>query len=164
MHWFLKFFLGMKLCMFRTVPLSIIRSFSLYAQQWCMSYRFADSLWAVSGCSILILPSSCQQTCMTYEGVSKSFETSSRPPTDGSTWMSALCLGAGNVTTQHAEWRRCVNIGSGTTRVFVTTCAVTFAILAWAWNWSREQASNSAWNSANLQRRLFKMIRRVYGN
>jgi len=24
--------------MFRTVPLSIIRSFSLYTQQWCMSY------------------------------------------------------------------------------------------------------------------------------
>ena len=29
--------------MFRTVPLSIIRSFSLYTQQWHMSYRFADS-------------------------------------------------------------------------------------------------------------------------
>jgi len=27
--------------MFRTVPLSIIRSFSLYKQQWYMSYRFA---------------------------------------------------------------------------------------------------------------------------
>ena len=25
--------------MFRTVPLSIIRSFSLYTQQWCISYR-----------------------------------------------------------------------------------------------------------------------------
>jgi len=35
--------------MFRTVPLSIIRSFSLYARQWCMSYRFADSLRAGSG-------------------------------------------------------------------------------------------------------------------
>ena len=34
--------------MFRTFPLSIIRSFSLYTQQWCMSYRFADSLQAVS--------------------------------------------------------------------------------------------------------------------
>ena len=30
--------------MFRTVPLPIIRSFSLYTQQWYMSYRFADSL------------------------------------------------------------------------------------------------------------------------
>jgi len=30
--------------MFRTVPLSIIRSFSLYTQQWCMSYRSADSV------------------------------------------------------------------------------------------------------------------------
>ena len=35
--------------MFRTVPLSIIRSFSLYTQQWYMSYRFADSkpLWHI---------------------------------------------------------------------------------------------------------------------
>ena len=39
--------------MFRTVPLSIIRSFSLYAQQWYMSYRFADSFRAGSGHSIL---------------------------------------------------------------------------------------------------------------
>jgi len=48
----------MKLYMFRTVPLSIIRSFSLYTQQWYMSYRFADSLRAGSGwnrSSILIL-------------------------------------------------------------------------------------------------------------
>jgi len=35
--------------MFRTVPLSIIRSFSMFTQQWYMSYRYADS---------------CQQTCM----------------------------------------------------------------------------------------------------
>ena len=33
----------MKLYMFQTVPHSIIRSFSLYTQQWYMSYRFADS-------------------------------------------------------------------------------------------------------------------------
>jgi len=49
--------------MFQTVSLSIIRSFSLYTQQW---YRFADSLRAGSGRSILILLASCQQTCMTY--------------------------------------------------------------------------------------------------
>jgi len=48
--------------MFRTVPLSIIRSFSLYTQQWFMSYRFSDSLRAGS---VLILLASCQQTCMT---------------------------------------------------------------------------------------------------
>jgi len=30
--------------MFRTFPLPIISSFSLYTQQWYMSYRFADSL------------------------------------------------------------------------------------------------------------------------
>jgi hypothetical protein len=34
----------MKLYMFRTVPLSIIRSFSLYTQQCYMSYNFADCL------------------------------------------------------------------------------------------------------------------------
>jgi len=49
MHHFLKFIIGIKLCMFRTVPLSIIRSFSLYTRQWYMSYRFADSLRAGSG-------------------------------------------------------------------------------------------------------------------
>jgi len=35
--------------MFRTVPLSIIGSFSLYTQQWYMSYKFPDSLRAGSG-------------------------------------------------------------------------------------------------------------------
>ena len=35
--------------MVRTVPLYIIRGFSLYTQQWYMSYRFADSLRAGSG-------------------------------------------------------------------------------------------------------------------
>jgi len=44
MHYFLKFIFGIKIYMFRTVPLSIIMSFSLYTQQWYMSYRFADSL------------------------------------------------------------------------------------------------------------------------
>jgi len=59
----------MKLYMFRTVPLSIIRNFSMYAQQWHMSYSFADSLRAGSGwncSSILILLASCQQTSVTY--------------------------------------------------------------------------------------------------
>ena len=70
--------------MFRTVSLSIIRSFSLYTQQLFMSYRFADSSLAGSGrkwfgsaaggvllqqqnqtVSVLILLASCQQTCMT---------------------------------------------------------------------------------------------------
>jgi len=48
--------------MFRTVPLSIISSFSLYTQQWYMSYRFADNLRAGSGQNVLILLASC----MTY--------------------------------------------------------------------------------------------------
>jgi len=41
--------LTIKLYVFRTVLLSIIRSFSLYTQQWYMSYRFSDSLRAGSG-------------------------------------------------------------------------------------------------------------------
>jgi len=45
----------MKLYMFQTVPLPIIRSFSLYTQQWYMAYRLADNLRA-----------SCQQNCVTY--------------------------------------------------------------------------------------------------
>jgi len=64
MHLFLKFILRMKLYMFRSVPLSITRSTSLYTQQWYKSYGFADSLRA--GSSILILLAGCQQTCMTY--------------------------------------------------------------------------------------------------
>ena len=61
-----QIYFGMKLYMFRTIPLSIIRSFSLYMQQWYMSYRFADSFRAGSGWNSLILLESCQETCMTY--------------------------------------------------------------------------------------------------
>jgi hypothetical protein len=71
-----QIYFGMKLYMFRTVLLSIIRSFPLYTQQWYMSYRTADSLQTGSGWKILILFASCQhililyaicqQTCMTY--------------------------------------------------------------------------------------------------
>jgi len=49
MHKFLKFIFGIKLYMFRTFPLSIIRSFSLYTQQCYVSHRFADGLRAASG-------------------------------------------------------------------------------------------------------------------
>jgi len=45
--------------MFRTVPLTIIRSFSLYAQQWYLSHSFADSLRARSGRNLPILLASC---------------------------------------------------------------------------------------------------------
>jgi len=43
MHYFLKFTLGMKLYMFQTVPLPIIRSISLYTQQTSMTYYDAPS-------------------------------------------------------------------------------------------------------------------------
>jgi hypothetical protein len=49
--------------MFRIVPLSISRRFTLYTQQWHMSYRFANSFRAGS---FLILLASCVQACMTY--------------------------------------------------------------------------------------------------
>jgi hypothetical protein len=49
MRQFLKFIFGIKLYMFRAVPLSIIRSISLYTQQWYMSYISADSLRGGSG-------------------------------------------------------------------------------------------------------------------
>jgi len=40
----MEFIFGIKLYMFRTVLLTTISSFSLYTQQWYISYRFADSL------------------------------------------------------------------------------------------------------------------------
>ena len=46
MHKILKFIFGFKLYKFRTVPLSIIRSFSLHTQRLLMLYNFADSLRA----------------------------------------------------------------------------------------------------------------------
>jgi len=55
-----QIYFGIKLYNFQTVPLSIIRSFALYTWQWCMSYRFAESLRAAWGRN-----ASCQQTCMT---------------------------------------------------------------------------------------------------
>jgi len=48
---FSKFYFGIKLNMFRTVSLSIIRSFSLYTQQWYMSYRLCCQLVSRSKCS-----------------------------------------------------------------------------------------------------------------
>jgi hypothetical protein len=59
----------MKFYMFRTVPLSISRSFSLYTQQWYMSNSFVDNFRAGSGwncSSILILLESCLQICMIH--------------------------------------------------------------------------------------------------
>jgi len=61
-----QIYFGMKLYMCRIISLSIFGSFSLYTQQWYMSYRFPDSLRPGSGCSILILLESCQQNWMTY--------------------------------------------------------------------------------------------------
>jgi hypothetical protein len=48
-----QIYFGMKLYMFRTVRLSIVRSL-LYTQQWNMSYRFVDSFRAEPGwnCSV----------------------------------------------------------------------------------------------------------------
>jgi hypothetical protein len=55
MHKFLRFILKTKLYIFRTVPLSIIRSYSLYTQRLYVSYGFVDSFRAGSGWNVLIL-------------------------------------------------------------------------------------------------------------
>ena len=60
---FSKFYFGMKLYMFRTVPLSVIRSFPLYTQQCYMSYVFADSLRAGSGRTSMEFQPSWQRNC-----------------------------------------------------------------------------------------------------
>jgi hypothetical protein len=49
-----QIYFGRTLYMFRTVPLPIIRSISLYTQQWYVSYMFSDCLQAGSGWNILI--------------------------------------------------------------------------------------------------------------
>jgi len=51
--------------MFRTVPLSIIRSFHC-TQQWYMSYSFADRTELQFRPDPALKLASCQQTCMTY--------------------------------------------------------------------------------------------------
>ena len=59
----------MKLCMFRTVPLSIIRSFfhCTHSNGICHTGLLTECLRAGSGYSILILLEGSQQTCMTYK-------------------------------------------------------------------------------------------------
>jgi len=52
--------------MFRTVPLSIISSFSLYTQQWYMSHSLRAAGSGRNCKSVLILLASCQKTCVTY--------------------------------------------------------------------------------------------------
>jgi len=45
MPWFLKFIFGIKLYMFRTIPLSAIRSFSLHTQQYIqVCWQFASRI------------------------------------------------------------------------------------------------------------------------
>ena len=72
MHQFLKFIFGIKLYMFRTVRLSIIRSYSLYTQQTCMTYTIAvwtmkNSWWWTEElsetCRVLFQKSSSSYVC-----------------------------------------------------------------------------------------------------
>jgi len=74
MHLFLKFILEMKFYVFRTVPLSIIRSFSLYTQQCYMSYRFADRLRSGSGwnCSSILYS---EKPLMMYRGTVRNMKS-----------------------------------------------------------------------------------------
>ena len=69
---FLKFIFGIKLYMFQTVPLSIIRSFPLYTQQWYMSYRFAVSIpvWHIPLlCVQWKTPDEGQRNCPKHTGL-----------------------------------------------------------------------------------------------
>jgi len=68
---------------------SIIRSFPQYTRQWCMSYRFADSLRTGSGFA------SCQQTCMTY--------TIAVCTVENSWWWKRNC-------PKHAEFHSKINL------------------------------------------------------
>jgi hypothetical protein len=68
-----QIYFGMKL-LFRTVPLSIIRRYSLYTHQWYMSHRLVDSFRAAAGSgwncsSIMILLKSCLQTRKLYSNI-----------------------------------------------------------------------------------------------
>jgi hypothetical protein len=64
MHYFSNLFWNETLHV-STVPLSIIRSFLLYTQQWYMPYRIVDSFraagsgWNCSSILILLLLESC---------------------------------------------------------------------------------------------------------
>jgi len=53
---FLELIFGIKVYMFRTVPLSIIRSFSLYTQKTCMTHNIAV-------CAVKKTPDDGQRTC-----------------------------------------------------------------------------------------------------
>ena len=63
--------------MFRTVPRSIISSFSLYTQQWYMSVGFIirnKSKFALSSIQVLLVSSHCRavttgETCVSEQGV-----------------------------------------------------------------------------------------------
>jgi len=60
MHYFLTFLFGIKLYMFRTVPLSIIRSFSLYTQQWYI-YIYIYMCVCVCVCVVQVTVTACEQ-------------------------------------------------------------------------------------------------------
>jgi len=69
MNKILKFIFGMKINMFRTVPLSIIGSFfnCTHSNGICHTGLLTACEQDQDGTSsILILLASCQQTCMTY--------------------------------------------------------------------------------------------------
>jgi hypothetical protein len=57
----------MKLHIFQAVPLPIIRSSSLYAQQWYTLYRFVDSLQAGSGWNQFHPDPACKLSANRYD-------------------------------------------------------------------------------------------------
>jgi len=78
MHYFLKFVFGIKLYMFRIVPLSIIRNFSLYTQQWYMSYSLLILILLASYMTYTIAVSTVKNSWWWAEELSETFRVYSK--------------------------------------------------------------------------------------
>ena len=92
--------------MFRTVSLSIIRSLSLYTQQWYMSYRFSDSLRAGSGRTCFghfLCPSSGVFNCTHSKGMSYRFADTLRAASGRTCFGHFLCPSSGVFNCTHSN-------------------------------------------------------------
>jgi hypothetical protein len=111
---FFKFYLEVKLYMFQTIPLSIIWSFWRYTKQWCMSYMFVDRFRAAESgwncSSILILPDSCLQSCMTYTIVVCTVRNS--------WWWTKELSKTRRVSFQNKIWKKSVHLFGYIIRIY----------------------------------------------
>jgi len=115
MHKFLKFIFGIKPYMFRTVPLTTIRSFPLYTQQWYMSYRSADSLRA--GSQAVSFPS------LYVNHFSKNCLSASSPQRQ---IQLAVVLISSELKLSHLVILDIICISEGTPTIYVSFCLCRF--------------------------------------